>query len=189
MDGNMIDPFAPTKIEPSTMMIGRYRAWSIALDLDNSLFGLKYVVTWGPGSNKVEIPGVMRDAIPGRWLFAATSDLTRQIAHGDVTFDLIVTRISDGEQSILRTFSVTAFSDDVDRRTHAEIMVKKIESILQGRADSDVSTYSIKSRSITKMTIPELTDWREYYLAEIGRQINPVTGKRKSTNSMTVRFI
>ena len=68
-------------------------------------------------------------------------------------------------------------------------MVAKIESILSGRADNDVESYTIKSRSITKMSVKELTNWREYYLVEAGREVDPFTGKRKQANTVKVGFI
>lgn len=58
-----------------------------------------------------------------------------------------------------------------DPRTHAEIMVAKIESILSGKADSDVSSYSIAGRSLSKMSFRELTDARDYYRKEVQREV------------------
>ena len=43
----------------------------------------------------------------------------------------------------------------------------KIESILEGRADSDVSSYSIQGRSLTKLGIEELMAWRDRYKSEL----------------------
>ena len=42
---------------------------------------------------------------------------------------------------------------------------------LEGKADSDVSSYSIGSRSLSKMTPEELTTWRDYYKAEYNREV------------------
>ena len=103
---------------------------------------------------------------------------------------MIVTRISDSESTIVQTGVVVLFATTDDRRTHAEVMVKKIESLLSGRADSDVESYSIKNRSITKMSVNELRDWREYYLAEISRTGGSTTGAdRPSKNTLRVRWI
>lgn len=49
-------------------------------------------------------------------------------------------------------------------------MVDKIESLLEGRADGDVSSYSIQGRSLTKLSIDELIKWRNYYKKEFLQQ-------------------
>ncbi len=77
-----------------------------------------------------------------------------------------------------------------DRRTHAEIMVAKIESVLQGRADHDIESYSIKNRSLTRMSVKELMHWRDYYRAEVDYTGGSDTGaKRVKKNTVRVRFI
>ena len=45
-------------------------------------------------------------------------------------------------------------------------MVEKIESILEGRADNDVNSYSINGRSLTKIPVTELMQFRAHYRAE-----------------------
>lgn len=180
----MVDPFEPKTVEPATLMIGRYAAWKITSDVDAALFSLKYVFTKDDVSRSVV--GTYAD---GYWTFTMASALTELIAHGRNTVDLIAVRNSDAEEVICRTFYVNCFSTDVDRRSHAQLMVDKIESILSGRADNDVESYSIKSRSITKMSIEELTKWREYYLAELGREPDPLTGKASKKNTVKVGFV
>lgn len=45
-----------------------------------------------------------------------------------------------------------------------------IESVLEGRASSDVESYSIAGRSITKIPISELLTLRAKYKAEVEAQ-------------------
>ena len=47
----------------------------------------------------------------------------------------------------------------------------QIESLLSGKADADVSNYSINNRSLTKMSVAELIQFRDYYKAEYLREI------------------
>lgn len=176
----MADPFEPTSGEPVSIVIGRFAAWTILDEYDSALFSLKYVFDVGR-----EIPGT---SINGLWRFTATGAITGAMRHGRNTADLIVTRLSDDETRLIRTMQIQCFSNDADRRSHAQVMVDKIESILVGRADQDVESYTIKSRSITKMSVRELTDWREYYLAELGREKDPITGRRKNTNTLMIGF-
>ena len=74
-----------------------------------------------------------------------------------------------------------------DPRSHAEIMVKKIESILQGRADQDVSSYSINGRSLTRMGVADLVEWRDYYMAEIVKQKREYRKKLGQSTGQTIR--
>ncbi len=41
---------------------------------------------------------------------------------------------------------------------------------LEGKADSDVSSYSINGRSLNKFTPSELLEWRDYYRREVQRE-------------------
>ena len=43
--------------------------------------------------------------------------------------------------------------------------------MLSGKADADVSNYSINNRSLTKMSVAELIQFRDYYKAEYLREI------------------
>jgi hypothetical protein len=78
-------------------------------------------------------------------------------------------------------------ANNVDPRTHAEIMVAKIESLLQGKADSDVSNYSIGNRSLTKLSFEELMNAREYYQREVVRHMNEEKVRHGKTGSSTIR--
>ena len=82
------------------------------------------------------------------------------------------------------------FATTGDTRSHAKIMLDKIESILEGKADSDVSSYSIGNRSLAKMTPEELTNWRDYYKAEYNRELRKeqIDRGEGTGNTIKVRF-
>ena len=81
-------------------------------------------------------------------------------------------------------------SNQADPRIHAEKMLTKIESLLEGKADSDVSSYSIAGRSLTKLSFQELVDARDYYRREVVKHKNDSLTKRgkKSGSTIQVRF-
>jgi len=70
------------------------------------------------------------------------------------------------------------------------LMVSKIQSILEGKADSDVSSYSIAGRSLSKMSFQELTDARDYYRAEFTKEQSAENARngRKGASTIQVRF-
>jgi len=74
-----------------------------------------------------------------------------------------------------------------DPRTHAEIMVEKIQLILEGKADSDVSNYSIAGRSLTKMTFEELISARDVYRRELQQQKVKERIRRGKASGSTVK--
>ena len=51
------------------------------------------------------------------------------------------------------------------------IVFPLIDSILSGRADGDVASYSINGRSLTKLSIDDLMTWRDRYQALHNREV------------------
>jgi hypothetical protein len=187
----MADPFDTTTApitEPPSILIGVFTAWRRDLGYDPVTMTVKYRLTPATGGTVREITGTSSDG--EIWTFTIPSATSALWAAGQYRWDMLVTRISDSEFTIVQTGMFDLFLTTDDRRTHAEVMVKKIESLLSGRADSDVESYSIKNRSITKMSVNELRDWREYYLSEISRTGGSTTGAdRPSANTIRVRWI
>ncbi len=181
----MINPFDTSQrllVEPESIVLGTFVAWNRSLPFDPTLYGTKYVFRAPTVTHT--IPGVLLSS--GVWTYEISAAASVAWTAGDHTWDLVLVRLSDSAESIIASGSISLFAATADRRYHAQIMVAKITSILENRADSDVGSYSIKSRQITKMSVKELTDWREYYLAEIGRRPD-AQGTKK--NSVQVRFV
>ncbi len=107
--------------------------------------------------------------------FTLDNSATGGYTTGDYFWVLKVTQSSDSEELILETGKITVkdnyFGSTGDTRSHAKIMLDKIESILEGRADADVSSYSIQGRSLSKISINELLQWRDYYKAEYQKEV------------------
>lgn len=169
-------------VEPDAIVLGAYSAWNRNLPFNPLLYGTKYTLRTTAGVSRT-IAGVSIGN--SDWTFEVTAALSAAWSPADYTWDLILIRTADAAESIIESGTISVFAAAADRRDHAEIMVDKITSILENRADSDVGSYTIKSRQITKMTVKELMDWRDYYLAEIGRRPD-AQGTKK--NSVQVRF-
>ena len=107
--------------------------------------------------------------------FTLDNSATGGYTTGDYFWVLKVTQSSDSEELIFETGKITVkdnyFGSTGDTRSHAKIMLDKIESILEGRADADVSSYSIQGRSLSKIGIAELLQWRDYYKAEYQKEV------------------
>jgi len=128
------------------------------------------------------------------YLFSAASSVTENYTAGHYHWQLDITETSSGNRIVVDngTFDVIEDLDvnGADPRSHAEIMVTKIESILSGKADSDVSNYSINGRSLTKFSFAELMEARESYRAEYQREINKELAENgeKTGQTILVRF-
>jgi len=110
---------------------------------------------------------------------------------GKYHWQLEITQTSSGNRIVVDIGDFEAIPDmddnQADPRIHAEIMVDKIESILQGKADSDVSSYSIAGRSLTKMSFDELLAARDRYRAEVVNHENREKVKRGKANGSTIK--
>ena len=108
-------------------------------------------------------------------MFTFSHTLTQNITPGLYTYIVFVTdsssnrvTIDEGKLQILENLETTSTTE---LRSHAKILLDKIESLLSGKADADVSNYSINNRSLTKMSVAELIQFRDYYKAEYLREI------------------
>ena len=109
------------------------------------------------------------------YTFTLDNSATSSYTAGDYQWFLKVLQTSDSETIIIDSGKLTVkdnyFATTGDTRSHAKKMLEKIESILEGRADADVSSYSIQGRSLSKIGIAELLQWRDYYKAEYQKEI------------------
>lgn len=202
----MANPFDTTKYpksHPECIILGSHIGWRLSLeDYTAADFTLRYDLQ-KIGEDPVDDADVSitgsYQTIDGSpyWVFEvdhATSSAapwTDEFAKDvQCRWSLVVVRNSDSNEAIIQNGFLRVYTAQSDRRTHAEIMVDKITSILENRADHDVNSYSIKSRSISRMSVDELIRWRDYYLSEIRGGASSVNdGKAKiNRRSVQVRF-
>ena len=109
------------------------------------------------------------------YTFTLDNSATSGYTAGDYVWFLKVLQTSDSETLVIDSGKITVkdnfFATTGDTRSHAKIMVDKLESLLEGQADADVSSYSIAGRSLNKLTVEEMLKWRDYYKAEYQREI------------------
>ena len=172
---NLFDAANAPEGEPTIVTVGDFIQWKrsdLVDDYPPSLYTATYIARiTGGGANEITLTGTDETT---HYLFSVSSTVSADFVPGYYHWQLEIVRNSDSERIVVDTGTFTANVDlDVnasDPRTHAEIMVDKIESILQGRADSDVANYSIKDRSLTKLSISELLQWRDYYRLELRKE-------------------
>ena len=173
---NLFDASNAPTTEPEVVSPGDFIQWK-RTDIGGDYPPASYTATYvaritGGGNTEVQVVGT---ASGSDYLFTVSSTTSNDFVVGLYHWQLEIKRNSDNSRIIIDRGYFTCVADlDVngaDPRTHAEIMVAKIESILSGKADSDVSSYSIAGRSLSKMSFRELTDARDYYRKEVQREV------------------
>jgi hypothetical protein len=193
---NLFDESNAPEGEPIKIVVGDFIQWkksSLAESYPPATHSAEYVARIASGqSGEIKIAAIER---PAYYLFQASSATTAAFGTGYYHWQLEITETASGNRIVVERGEFEAIADldnnGADPRTHAEIMLDKIEGLLIGRADKDVSSYSIQGRSISKMTIADLLQWRDYYRKEVNRERREsdiALGKTTKT-TMKVRFL
>lgn len=180
---------------PEKIIAGSHAGWLAENDYSSEDFSLRYVFTDVNGDQTINVDGV-RTMVNGvlQWVFEIPSAMSESwplaSPSSQFSWSLMVTVIDSGNTAIVSSGHTSIFKSDADRRTHAELMIEKINSLLEGRAAHDIESYSIKSRSLSRMAPKELLMWRNYYLGELAREGGSETGvRRKNNNAVRIRFV
>ena len=189
---NLFDAANAPTTEPTEVVVGDYIQWKrtdLGADYPNNLYTATYVARiTGGGANEIQLTGT---ASGDDYLFTVDSATSADFAPGEYHWQLEIVRDSDSNRIVVDRGYFTALPDlDVnqsDPRTHAEIMIDKIESLLNGKADADVSSYSIAGRSLTKLSFNELVEARDYYKREHQREIIAERIRRGKSTGATVK--
>lgn len=192
---NLFDPANSPTQEPIEVVVGDFIQWrrtDLGADYPNNLYTATYIARiTGGGANEITLAGT---AYGLDYLFSVSSAVSADFVPGYYHWQLEMVRNSDSERIVVDRGTFTAIADldvnNADPRTHAEIMIDKIEARLESRADVDVSNYSINGRSLVKMSIEELLKWRDYYRAEFTMEKRKQRARRGQPTgaSVKVRF-
>ena len=192
---NLFDAANAPEGEPIEVVVGDFIQWKrsdIAQDYPTSSgYTAEYVARiTGGGDTEIKLPQAA-GSTDDYYLFTVDSATSADFSVGLYHWQLEITQTSSGNRVVVDIGDFTAIPDmdnnQADPRIHAEIMVDKIETILAGKADSDVASYSIAGRSLTKMSFSELIEAREYYKREINHHNNKELLKRGKSNGSTIK--
>jgi len=185
---------APTEV-PRAIVIGdfvQFKLTEYSSDYANTAHTLTFVARAATGAN-VEFQ-ITATNTGNDYLFTADSATTAAYNAGVYHYQIEVLETSSSNRIVVDQgeLDVTVDLDvnAVDPRTHAEKMLQKIESVLENRADADVSSYSIAGRSLTKMSPEELLTWRDAYRREVKayRRKLDVKHGRRTSSTVLMRF-
>lgn len=194
---NLFDSANAPTTEPEEIYCGSFTQWrrpDLAETYSPSLYDLVYTARLSGGLAR-EINITATTAADGSFLATLSGAATSGQVAGSYFWQAEIVRKSDSARILIATGQWRILPDlnqtGADPRTHAQIMVDKIQSLLEGRADKDVSSYSIQGRSISKMSISDLLQWRDYYRKEVAqeRRDNNIALGKPTKTTMKVRFL
>lgn len=180
--------------EPSVIVVGDYLQWKrtdLARIYDPSLYTLNYIARIAGGGNEINITATNGGTY---FLIQESSATTASYNAGYYHWQLEVVRNSDSERKVVERGHAEVVPDlDVnatDPRSHAEVLLDKIRSLLVGKADADVASYSIAGRSLTKFTYEELRTMEKDYASEVKAEKAKLNaqGHRDTGATVKVRF-
>lgn len=192
---NLFDAANAPEGEPTEIVVGDFIQWKrsdIADDYPTSSgYTAEYVARiTGGGSTEIKLPQAA-GSTDDYYLFSVTSETSASFLPGLYHWQLEITQTSSGNRIVVDIGDFTAIPDmddnQADPRIHAEIMLDKIEALLAGKADSDVASYSIAGRSLTKLSFQELLDARDHYRREVVQHNNAELVKRGKKNGSTIQ--
>ena len=181
---------------PSAIVVGDFVQWKrsdLVTDYPVASYSANYVFRKSGARDEFQINS-SGSSPAGYFLFNAVNAATSLYSPGTYNWQLEIIRSSDSERIVLSRGEIEVIADldisGTDVRSHNEIMLSKIESLLEGKADSDVSSYSIAGRSLTKMGFQELVDAKNYYRSEVLREKRLLDAKngRSGASTVKVRF-
>jgi hypothetical protein len=193
---NLFDPAQSPTVEAEVVVVGDFIQWrrvNLGSDYPNDEYTMTYVARITAGGNtEVQVVGT---AYEGDYLFTVPSEDSADFVPGFYHWQLEAVRDSDSNRIVIDRGFFTAIADlDVngsDPRTHAEIMLAKIKSLLEGKADADVANYSIAGRSLTKLSFDELIKARDYYQEEYNKEVRTqrIAKGQPTGATVKVRFL
>lgn len=185
---NAFDAANAPEGEPKEVVVGDFIQWKrsdLITDYPIATHSAEYVARiTGGGSTEIKLP---MSETATHYLATVDSATSADFVAGHYYWQLEITETASSNRVVVDRGEFEAIADldvnQADPRSHAEIMLSKIQSLLQGKADSDVASYSIQGRSLTKLSFDELMQAEGYYEAKVRKE----KLKRGLTNGTTVK--
>ena len=187
---NLFDVANAPTTEPEKFAIGDFVQWKredLVDDYPTATHSATWIARLASGtSSEITVNATETSTY---YLFTIPSATSSGFTQGHYHWQLEITETSSGNRIIIDSGTLDIEYDldvNVDPRSHAQIMVDKIESILQGKADADVASYSINGRSLTKMSFQDLIDARDFYRKEYVKELQLERAKNGDATGATV---
>lgn len=147
----------------------QWRREDLSDDYPASSWTLKYYLKQlGTGGAHIEITATADGDLFAVLVAAST---TQGYTAGKYSWAAVVTggssEVYEVDRGVLNVLARYDQANALDDRSHARKMVDAIEALLENRATIDQQEYTIGARHLKRMTVEELTTWRDYYRSQV----------------------
>ena len=180
--------------EPNELQLGDFWAWKrtdLSTDYPTASYSLSYEFNLVDGSTAANFTLTATES--NDEYLIETSNTTSYTA-GEYNWVAYITRSSDsariklteGFTEIQENYATTTSSV----RSHAKKVLDAIEAVIENRATMDQSSMSIAGRSLSRLTIDELLQFRDRYKAEYLKEVKKarIKNNKDSGNTIKIRF-
>lgn len=175
--------------EPQEIVAGDFLQWKrddLTTDYPSDTYTLKYSARLhGSGDVEIEITA------GSDHLVQVGSSVSDSYPAGTYSWQAYIERISDSERIVVRRGQWTVIanrdSDITDPRSVAEINLQKCLDVYAGRIGTDVDSYSISGRSLTKLKPEELRKEINYWQGKVNQERNKAAIKAGKASSATIK--
>jgi hypothetical protein len=180
--------------EPNELQLGDFWSWKrtdLSTDYPTASYSLSYEFNLVEGSTAANFTLTATES--NDEYIIETSNTTSYTA-GQYNWVSYITRSSDsariklseGFTEIQENYATTTSSV----RSHAKKVLDAIEAVIENRATMDQSSMSIAGRSLSRLTIDELLQFRDRYKADYLKEVKKprIKNKKDSGNTIKVRF-
>ena len=179
---------------PTELQLGDFWAWKredLASDYPVASYSLSYEFNLVDGATASNFTLTATES-NDEYIIEASN--TTSYTAGEYNWISYITRSSDsariklseGFTEIQENYATTTSSV----RSHAKKVLDAIEAVIENRATMDQSSMSIAGRSLSRLTIDELLQFRDRYKAEYLKEVKKarIKNKKDSGNTIKVRF-
>lgn len=180
--------------EPNELQLGDFWAWKrtdLSTDYPTASYALSYEFNLVDGSTAANFTLTATES-NDEYIIEVSN--TTSYTSGEYNWVSYITRSSDsariklseGFTEIQENYATTTSSV----RSHAKKVLDAIEAVIENRATMDQSSMSIAGRSLSRLTIDELLQFRDRYKAEYLKEVKIARIKNglASGNTIKVNF-
>ena len=180
--------------EPNELQLGDFWAWKrtdLSTDYPTASYALSYEFNLVDGSTAANSTLTATES-NDEYIIEVSN--TTSYTSGEYNWVSYITRSSDsariklseGFTEIQENYATTTSSV----RSHAKKVLDAIEAVIENRATMDQSSMSIAGRSLSRLTIDELLQFRDRYKAEYLKEVKKarIKNKKDSGNTIKIRF-
>lgn len=165
--------------EPQSIRAGDTLKWTKSLCDYSAADGWALSYRFISASSKFDIAATQDGSSSD---FAVSVDAGTSAGYAAGTYRWVARVSKDGEKYTVGEGTVTVLPDladasvATDPRSQNERILDAINALIEGRATSDVQSYKIHERELTKMSIQDLLYWRGIYAALVASEQTALSG-------------